>query len=80
MVVIRMARGGSKKKPFFHVVVADQRFKRDGRYIERLGFQNPVARGGEEPVRIDMEKYNSWIAKGAQPSERVAALVKSLAK
>jgi small subunit ribosomal protein S16 len=80
MVVIRMARGGSKKRPFFHVVVADQRFKRDGRYIERLGFQNPVARGGELPVSIDMEKYNAWIAKGAQPSERVAALVKELTK
>lgn len=80
MVVIRLARGGSKKRPFYQVVVADKRAPRDGRHIERLGFFNPVARGQEESFRIDLDAYNAWVAKGAQASERVASLVKAQAK
>lgn len=77
MVVIRLARGGAKKRPFYHIVVADQRFKRDGRYIERIGFFNPVARGKEEKLRLNLERVTHWVSKGAQLSVRVAALVKS---
>lgn len=77
MVVIRLARGGSKKRPFYQIVVADKRAARDGRFIERLGFFNPLARGQEEELRIDLDTYNAWLAKGAQPSERVASLVKA---
>ena len=80
MVVIRLARGGSKKRPFYQVVVADKRSPRDGSHIERLGFFNPLARGQEEKFRIDLDAYNAWIGKGAQPSERVASLVKAQAK
>lgn len=77
MVVIRLARGGAKKRPFYQVVVADQRNSRDGRYIENIGFFNPLAKGSEEAVRLNMEAYNAWVAKGAQPSDRVASLAKS---
>lgn len=77
MVVIRLARGGAKKRPFYQVVVADQRCARDGRYIEKIGFFNPLAKASEEGVRLDMDAYNAWLAKGAQPSDRVAALAKS---
>ena len=80
MVVIRLARGGSKKRPFYQVVVADERASRDGRFIEKIGFFNPMARGQEVETRIDLEAYNAWIAKGAQPTERVASLVKALNK
>lgn len=80
MVVIRLARGGSKKRPFYQVVVADSRNPRDGRHIERIGFFNPLARGQEEGFRIDLDSYNAWIGKGAKPSERVASLVKTQAK
>ncbi|MGB4344370.1 MAG: 30S ribosomal protein S16 [Moraxellaceae bacterium] len=80
MVTIRLARGGAKKRPFYSVVVADSRNPRDGRFIERVGFFNPVARGQEERVRIDTERYQYWVSQGAQPSERVAALVKAVAK
>ncbi|ADG60660.1 30S ribosomal protein S16 [Moraxella catarrhalis] len=80
MVVIRLARGGSKKRPFYQVVVADKRASRDGRFIEKIGFFNPMARGQEVETRIDLEAYNAWIAKGAQPTERVASLVKALNK
>ncbi|MDO4894929.1 MULTISPECIES: 30S ribosomal protein S16 [Moraxella] len=80
MVVIRLARGGSKKRPFYQVVVADKRAARDGRFIEKIGFFNPLARGQEVETRIDLEAYNAWIAKGAQPSDRVASLVKALNK
>lgn len=79
MVVIRLARGGSKKRPFYQVVVADKRAARDGRHIEKIGFFNPLARGQEETFRIDLEAYNAWLEKGAQPSERVASLVKAQA-
>ena len=80
MVVIRLARGGSKNRPFYHIHVADSRSPRDGRFIERLGFFNPVARGQEEPSRIDLERVEYWIGKGAQPSERVATLIKEAKK
>ena len=76
MVVIRLARGGAKKRPFYQVVVADQRRSRDGRYIENLGFYNPLAKGQETELRLDLDAYNAWVEKGAQPSERVKALVK----
>lgn len=80
MVTIRMSRTGSKKKPFYHIVVTDSRNKRDGRFIERLGFFNPVAKGQEERLRLDFAKVDSWVAKGAQVSERVASLVKQASK
>ena len=80
MVVIRLARGGAKKRPFYQVVVADQRRARDGRYIENIGFFNPLAKGNEEAVRLNLEAYNAWVEKGAQPSDRVASLVKSYKK
>ena len=80
MVVIRLARGGSKKRPFYHITVADQRNSRDGRFIERLGFFNPVARGQEERLRVDLERVAHWQSKGAQPSDRVATLLKEAAK
>lgn len=77
MVTIRLARGGAKRRPFYSVVVTDKRSKRDGRHLERVGFLNPVARGGEIPVRLDVERVNYWLSRGAQPSERVAKLIKS---
>jgi len=80
MVSIRLARGGSKKRPFYHVVVSDSRSPRDGRYIERLGFFNPRARGQEEELRIDNERIDYWVSKGAQASERVASLIKNSRK
>ena len=80
MVVIRLARGGSKKRPFYSIVVADSRYSRDGRFIEQLGFYNPIARGGEIPLRVDLAKVDAWVAQGAQPSERVKALVKKARK
>lgn len=80
MVSIRLARGGSKKRPFYHVVVSDSRSPRDGRYIERVGFFNPKARGQDEELRLDNERINYWVSKGAQPSERVAGLIKSSGK
>ena len=76
MVSIRLARGGSKKRPFYHVVVSDSRSPRDGRYIERIGFFNPLARGQEEELRLDDARIDYWLDKGAQPSERVAKLIK----
>jgi len=76
MVTIRLARGGSKKRPFYHMVVTDKRNARDGRFIERVGFFNPVARGQEERVRIDNERVDHWIGQGAQMSDRVKKLVK----
>ena len=75
MVKIRLARGGAKKRPFYHIVVADSRNKRDGRRIERIGFFNPLARGGEERLRLDLERVDYWTSVGAQLSERVSSLV-----
>ncbi|ACV26248.1 MULTISPECIES: 30S ribosomal protein S16 [Kangiella] len=80
MVTIRLARGGSKKRPFYHVVVADVRARRDGRFIERVGFFNPVARGNEERLRLDNDRIQHWIGEGAQTSTRVATLMKQAAK
>ena len=80
MVTIRLSRGGSKKRPFYHLNVADSRRARDGRYIERLGFFNPVARGQEERLRIDLDRINHWVGLGAQLSDRVAQLVKDAQK
>ena len=80
MVTIRLARGGAKKRPFYSLVVTDSRNPRDGRFIERVGFFNPVARGQEERVRIDTERFQYWISQGAQPSGRVAQLVKAAAR
>lgn len=76
MVSIRLSRGGSKRRPFYHVVVSDSRSPRDGRYIERLGFFNPQARGQEESLRLDAERVDYWVSKGAQPSDRVSTLIK----
>ena len=76
MVVIRLARGGSKKRPFYHISVADRRNPRDGRFIERIGFFNPGSRGQEERLRIQLDRIDYWISKGAQPSPRVVQLVK----
>lgn len=80
MVSIRLSRGGAKKRPFYHIVVTDQRNRRDGRYIERLGFFNPVARGAEEKLRIDLDRVEHWVGHGAQPSDRVATLIKTFRK
>lgn len=80
MVTIRLARTGAKKRPFYHVVVTDSRNPRDGRYIERLGFFNPLAKGSEEMLRLEDERIAHWISKGAQPSDRVAKLIKDAAK
>ena len=80
MVTIRLARGGSKKRPFFHITVSDSRKARDGRYIERIGFFNPIARGGEERLRIDLDRATYWQSQGAQISDRVSALLKEAAK
>ena len=76
MVTIRMSRGGAKKRPFYHIVVTDSRSSRDGRCIERIGFFNPIAKGGEERLRIDTERADHWMAQGAQLSVRVAKLLK----
>jgi small subunit ribosomal protein S16 len=71
-VVIRLSRAGTKKRPFYHIVVADSRFPRDGRFIERLGFFNPLLpKDNETRLKLDLDKVKAWMAKGAQPSDRV---------
>ncbi len=75
MVVIRLTRGGAKKRPFYHLVAADKRCSRDGRYIERLGFFNPIAVGGEERLKINSERVAHWVKQGAQLSTKVKTLV-----
>jgi small subunit ribosomal protein S16 len=80
MVTIRLSRGGSKKNPFYQIVVADVRAKRDGRYIERLGFFNPLARGGEVELRVDRARAQYWVSCGAQPTDRVKQLLKQAAR
>ena len=80
MVTIRLSRGGAKKKPFYHVTVADSHYSRDGRFVERVGFFNPIARGAEERMRLDIERFDYWVRQGAQPSDRVAKLVKDYKK
>jgi len=80
MVTIRLSRHGAKRAPFYHVVAADKRAKRDGRNLQKLGFFNPVARGQEERLRIDLEGIEAWVAKGAQISDRVKTLIKEASK
>ena len=80
MVSIRLSRAGAKKRPFYHMVVTDSRNGRDGRYIERLGFFNPVGKENEENLRIDLKRVEYWIGQGAQPSNRVASLIKAQRK
>ena len=80
MVVIRLSRGGSKGRPFFNIVVADKRVRRDGRFIERLGFYNPSAKEGEEGLRIAQDRLTYWKGVGAQPSPTVDRLIKQAAK
>ncbi|MBO4119761.1 30S ribosomal protein S16 [Cupriavidus gilardii] len=80
MVVIRLARGGSKKRPFFNIVAADSRNRRDGRFIERIGFYNPLASQGEEGLRLAQDRLTYWQGVGAQLSPTVARLVKGAAK
>ncbi|MFA5684748.1 MAG: 30S ribosomal protein S16 [Lysobacteraceae bacterium] len=76
MVKIRLTRGGAKKRPFYHIVVTDQRNKRDGRAIERLGFYNPVATGNEPRLQLDTDRVKHWVGHGAQLTDKVASLYK----
>jgi small subunit ribosomal protein S16 len=76
MVVIRLARGGANKRPFYHVVVADRRKARDSRFIERVGYFNPIAKGAEVLLHLEQDRISYWTAQGAQPSERVKKLIK----
>jgi small subunit ribosomal protein S16 len=78
MVTIRLARGGAKKRPFYSIVVSDQRRQPKGRFIERIGFFNPMATETEEKVRLDTSRVDYWISKGAQPSDRVANILKQV--
>jgi small subunit ribosomal protein S16 len=80
MVVIRLARGGAKKRPFYNIVVADSRERRDGRFIERVGFYNPMAAGGEQPLRVAVDRVTYWAGTGAQLSPTVARLVEQAKK
>jgi small subunit ribosomal protein S16 len=80
MVVIRLARGGAKKRPFFNIVVADSRNRRDGRFIERVGFYNPIATKNEEALRLAVDRIAFWEQRGAKVSDTVAGLVKRAAK
>lgn len=77
MLVIRLSRAGAKKRPFYHVVVTDKRSPRDGRFKERLGYFNPMARGKDTSIALNMERVQHWINNGAQPSDRVKSLIKS---
>jgi len=79
MVTIRLSRGGAKKKPFYHIVVTDSRNRRDGRYIERVGFFNPMAKGQEVRLNVNDERVKYWISQGAQTSDRVGKLLKEAA-
>ena len=79
MVKIRLTRGGAKKRPFYHIVVTDQRNKRDGRSIERLGYYTPVATGSEKRVELDVARVNHWVSNGAQLTDKVRVLVKEAA-
>lgn len=80
MVTIRLARSGAKKRPFYHLVAADSRRARGGRYIERLGFYNPIAKEGEQAARIDLERVDYWVSVGAKLSDRATKLVESCRK
>jgi len=76
MLTIRLARSGAKKRPFYHVSVADSRMPRDGRFVERVGYYNPIASGQEVRLQLDLERIDYWIGQGAQPSDRVLNLLK----
>lgn len=76
MVVIRLSRGGAKKRPFYHVVVSDKRSARDGRCVERIGYFNPIATGKDIKLELNLERALYWISTGAQPSDRVRCLIK----
>ena len=76
MVGIRLSRHGAKKRPFYHIVVTDRRNKRNGRFIERLGFYNPIATGGEQSLKLELDRVDYWLGQGAQPSERVRQLIR----
>ena len=76
MLTIRLARSGAKKRPFYHVSVADSRMPRDGRFVERVGYYNPIASGQEIRLELDIERIDYWIGQGAQPSDRVLNLLK----
>ena len=76
MVVIRLSRAGAKKRPFYHICVSDRRNKRDGSFIEKLGFYNPIAKETEEKIKFDKERYDYWVSVGAQPSDTVMMLLK----
>ncbi|MDP6855682.1 MAG: 30S ribosomal protein S16 [Arenicellales bacterium] len=78
MVTIRLARGGSKKRPFYSIVVSDRRRQPRGRFIERIGFFNPMAAKGEERLRLDTERVEYWMSKGAQPSQRVSSFIQQI--
>jgi small subunit ribosomal protein S16 len=80
MVTIRLARGGSKKRPFYHLSVADSRNSRDGRFIERVGYFNPVARGQEARLNVEFDRVDYWVGQGAQLSDRVQQLLKEAKK
>jgi len=80
MVKIRLTRGGAKKRPFYHIIVTDQRAARDGRNIERLGYFNPIASGNEKRVELDTARVEHWIGKGAQMTDKVRNLYKEAAK
>jgi small subunit ribosomal protein S16 len=80
MVVIRLSRGGAKKRPFYYIVVADKQRSRDGRFIEQVGYFNPIASGKDVRLNINIERIQEWVAKGAQPSDRVKYLMKTHAK
>ncbi|PVY73791.1 SSU ribosomal protein S16P [Pectobacterium versatile] len=80
MVTIRLARGGAKKRPFYQVVVTDSRNARDGRFIERVGFFNPIASGQAEALRLDLDRIEHWLGLGATVSDRVSSLIKDAKK
>ena len=80
MVKIRLARGGAKKRPFYHIIVTDSRSARDGRNIERVGYYNPVATGGEKRVELNTERVQHWLGNGAQLTDKVAVLYKEALK
>ncbi|MGL4734140.1 MAG: 30S ribosomal protein S16 [Enterovibrio sp.] len=80
MVTIRLARHGAKKRPFYQIIVADSRQARDGRFIENVGFFNPIAQGKEEKLRLDLDRVNHWLGQGADVSDRVAKLIKDAQK
>ena len=77
MVVIRLARGGAKKRPFYNLVVTDSRNRRDGRFVERIGFFNPIAAGAEVKLSVNQERANYWLSQGAQPTDRVARFLEA---